>query len=143
MRMDIRVITPTYSVTPQITPDDIPAIVDAGYKVLICNRPDAENPPQLWAEEIGKAAEAAGLEFHVHPVTHSTMTLEVIARHHDTLAAASGPVLAYCASGTRCSVLWSFAMAKEMPADEILMATEKAGYALGQLRPQLEQLAQS
>ncbi|MEY8881937.1 TIGR01244 family sulfur transferase [Donghicola sp. XS_ASV15] len=140
--MDIRVITPTYSVTPQITPADIPAIADAGYKVLICNRPDAENPPQLWAEEIGKAAEEAGLEFHVHPVTHSTMTPEVIARHHDTLAAAPGPVLAYCASGTRCSVLWSFAMAKEMSIEDILAATEKAGYALGQLRPQLKFLAE-
>lgn len=141
--MDIREITPTYSVTPQISPDDIPAIVDAGYKVLICNRPDAENPPQLWAEEIGKAAAAAGLEFHVHPVTHSTMTPEVIARHRETLAAANGPVLAYCASGTRCSVLWSFAMAKELSADEILSATEQAGYALGQLRPQLDILANS
>jgi uncharacterized protein (TIGR01244 family) len=141
--MDIRVITPHYSVSPQISPEDVSAIAKAGYKVLICNRPDAENPPQLWAEEVGKAAEAAGLDFHVDPVTDSTMTPEVIARHHDTLAAASGPVLAYRASGTRCSVLWSFAMAKEMPADEILAATEKAGYALGQLRPQLEMLARS
>lgn len=139
--MDIRVITPTYSVSPQITPADVPAIAEAGYKVLICNRPDAENPPELWAEEVGKAAEAAGLTFYVHPVTHNTITGEVIARHHDTITNAPGPVLAYCASGTRCSVLWSYAMAKEMPADDIIAATQKAGYALGQLKPQLEMLA--
>ncbi len=141
--MDIRVLTPTYSVSPQITPEDIPAIAAAGYKVVICNRPDAENPPQLWAEEVGKAAADAGLEFYVHPVTHSTMTPRVIAHQKEIMDNAAGPVLAYCASGTRCSVVWSFAMAKELSADDIIATTERAGYALGQLRPQIEVLASS
>lgn len=139
--MDIRTLTPDYSVAPQITPADIPAIVAAGYKVLICNRPDSENPAHLHAEQIGTAATAAGLEFHDHPVTHSTMTPEVIARHRNTLKNAPGPVLAYCASGTRSTVMWSFAMAPQMPADDILETTARAGYALAQLGPQLAAMA--
>jgi uncharacterized protein (TIGR01244 family) len=51
---------------------------------------------------------------------------------------AQGPVLAYCASGTRCSVLWSLVKAGSMPTDEILQATAKAGYDLSGLRPRLD-----
>lgn len=35
--MDIRDITPTYSVTPQIEPADLPDIAAAGFTTVICN----------------------------------------------------------------------------------------------------------
>jgi uncharacterized protein (TIGR01244 family) len=49
--------------------------------------------------------------------------------------------LAYCASGTRCSVVWAFAQAGRIATDHILDATSRAGYQLAHLRPQLEMLA--
>ena len=45
--MDIRAITPTYAVSPQIALEDLPAIKAAGYTTIINNRPDGEIPPHL------------------------------------------------------------------------------------------------
>ena len=139
--MDARVITPRYAVSPQISAEDMPAIVAAGFKTVICNRPDAEVPPSHQAAAIRAAAEAAGLGFHELPLTHQTMTPDNVAKQRAFYEASSGPVLAYCASGTRCSVIWSLGVATEMSPDEILGKTSAAGYPLDGLRPTLEALA--
>jgi len=138
--MDIRTVTPRYSVTPQIAPEDVGAIKAAGFTKVICNRPDAENPPEWQAAAMEQAVRAEGLDFVNIPLTHQTMTPENIALQEEAVASAEGPVLAYCASGTRCTVIWSLARAAEgMSADEILKTAADAGYDLSGLRPRLEQ----
>lgn len=139
--MDIRSLTPRYSVSPQISADDIPAIAAAGITTIICNRPDEEVPPTHQAETIGAAARAAGLRFEVLPLTHQTMTPERVERQRALVEGADGPVLAYCASGTRSSVVWALGQAKERSADDILASTSAAGYQLEGLRATLNQLA--
>ncbi|MEP2716969.1 TIGR01244 family sulfur transferase [Pseudophaeobacter sp.] len=140
--MDARVITPRYAVSPQISVEDMPEIVADGYKTVICNRPDAEVPPSHQADAIRAAAEAAGLVFHELPLTHQTMTPENVAQQRAFYEDCPGPVLAYCASGTRCSVVWSLGVASDLSADEILQKTSKAGYQLDGLRPALEAIAE-
>ncbi len=137
--MDIRPITPDYAVSPQIEPVDLPEIAARGYRTVICNRPDEEVPLELSAEVMRIAAEAAGLRFVTNPVTHTTMTPDRLRLQAEAMA--EGPVLAYCASGTRCSVLWSLLEAGTRSADEILSATARAGYDLSGLRPRLDLLA--
>ncbi|CUH86171.1 Beta-lactamase hydrolase-like protein [Phaeobacter sp. CECT 5382] len=141
--MDARVITPRYAVSPQISVEDIPAIAAAGYRTVICNRPDAEVPQDFQAATIGAAVEAAGLTFKELPLTHQTMTPENVAAQRSFYEDCDGPVLAYCASGTRSSVIWSLGVAKELSADEILSKTSAAGYQLDGLRPTLEAIAKS
>ena len=139
--MDIRQITPDYAVSPQIDPADIPAIAAAGFVTIICNRPDAEIPPSHHAAVMAEAAQAAGLRFVEIPVTHQGLNMQMIDAQKQAIDTSSGPVLAYCASGTRSSIVWSLATAGQMPADDIIAATAAAGYDLGGLRPQLEALA--
>lgn len=139
--MDIREITPAYSVTEQIQPGDVPAIAAAGFSAVICNRPDGEVPPPLQAAALRSAVEAAGLAFHELPLTHQTMTPENTARQFEMVAAADGKVLAYCASGTRCTVIWALSQAGTQPVDDILSTAAGAGYALDGLRPTLEAMA--
>lgn len=136
--MDARKLTETYSVSPQIAAEDLPRIAEAGFTTVICNRPDEENPPSHQAEAIGAAAREAGLQFEVLPLTHQTMTPENIARQRALIEGASGPVLAYCASGTRCTIIWALGQAGEMPADDILDRATRAGYDLERLRPVLD-----
>jgi uncharacterized protein (TIGR01244 family) len=140
--MDIRQITPRYSVSPQIAPEDLAAIVAAGFTRVICNRPDGEVPATLQSSELSRAAAAAGIEFFILPLTHQTMDSGNIARQRAFIDGTDGPVLAYCASGTRCAVIWALSQAGNMPSDAILGATSAAGYALDQLRPLLDKLAQ-
>ena len=139
--MDIRPLSPTFAVSPQIGVEDIPAIVAAGYTTIICNRPDAEVPPSHQTQAIGAAATAAGLNFVVKPVTHQGLNMELIADQKASMDAADGPILAYCASGTRSSIVWSFAQAGEMPTSDIIAATSAAGYDLGGMGPQIDAIA--
>lgn len=139
--MDIRPLTPAYAVSPQIAPEDCQAIADAGFTTIICNRPDMEIGPGLYAAEVEAAAKSAGLEFVVIPVTHQTLNAEVVAAQRAAMDASAGPVLAYCASGTRSSIVWSLSQAGDMSSDDIINATTQAGYDLRGLRAQLEALA--
>lgn len=139
--MDTREITENYFVAPQIEVADIPAIVEAGFKTVVCNRPDSEVPPSHQALAIETAVRAAGLEFHVLPLTHQTMTSDIVATQMK-LSRGTGPVLAYCATGTRCTVAWAIGSASEgKDIDQILAIAEKGGYQLAGLRPTLEDVA--
>lgn len=139
--LDIRPLSPSYAVSPQIDPADMPAIKVAGYGTVIDNRPDSEIPASHQTEVMRRAAEAAGLRFVANPVIGGHLTMENIEAQAKAMDAAEGPVLAYCASGNRSSIVWALAQAGRMDADAILAATEAAGYDQGHLRPQLAALA--
>ena len=139
--MDIRQLSPTYAVSPQIDAEDIAAIADAGFKTIICNRPDEEILPSHYATVIEAAATDAGLTFVIIPVTHYGLNTDMIAAQKAAIDASEGPTLAYCASGTRSSIVWALGQARCMPADDILKATADAGYDLAGMRPQLDALS--
>ena len=104
--MDIRHLTPVYAVSPQIAPSDAAELKARGFVTVICNRPDAEVPPGQRAADIRAAVEAQGMTFVDVPVVHSALTMEVVHTHGAAIDAAAGPVLAYCASGNRSSIVW-------------------------------------
>jgi len=139
--MDIRPLTPRYAVSPQISVEHLPAIAEAGFKTVICNRPDSEVPVEQQIAAIRAAALAAGLQFEVLELTMQTMTPQNVALQRALAADCPGPVLAYCRSGTRCSVVWALGAAEDMGPDDILAATSAAGYQLSDMRPTLEQLS--
>lgn len=139
--LDIRPLTESYAVSPQIDPADMGVIVAAGFKVLIDNRPDREIPAELHTEAMRAAAEAAGLVFVVNPIIGGAMTMDNVTAQAAAMAAATGPVLAYCASGNRCSQVWALAMAGERPADELIGVPARYGYNLEPLRELIGNLA--
>ena len=139
--MDIRPLTPDYAVSPQIELADLAAIKAAGYVSVINNRPDAELPPQLHSQHIRDAAEALGLAFTDNPVISGAMTMANVTAQAAAMAAATGPVFAYCASGNRSSVVWALTQAGTRPADDLVAIPARFGYQLDHLRPQLAALA--
>lgn len=139
--MDIRTLTPTYAVSGQINPEDLPAIAAAGFTTVINNRPCAEIPPSHQNEPMKSAAFAAGLSFVTLPVTHMTLNEQTVADQLDACASASGPVLAYCATGTRCTIVWALGQAGSMDTDAIISTAADQGYDLSQMRGQLDALA--
>jgi uncharacterized protein (TIGR01244 family) len=110
--MEYRQISDDYSVSGQILPDDIAALKAAGFKSVICNRPDNEQPGQPSADSVKQAAEAAGLEFRYIPVISGQITEENVADQAIALEELQGPVFAYCRSGARCTNL--YALIQEM-----------------------------
>jgi uncharacterized protein (TIGR01244 family) len=105
--MDYRSITEDYAVAGQIVAADIPAIKAAGFKSVICNRPDAEHPGEAsTADEVAVAAKAAGLEFRYIPVISGQITVDNVEDQANALHDLPAPVFAYCRSGARCTNLY-------------------------------------
>ncbi len=99
-------LSDTVAVAAQIQPADVAAIAEAGFKVLINNRPDGEAPDQPSSDEIAAAAEAAGMEYHYLPVNAMNFPGPGADEMQRLLDDTSKPVLAFCRTGTRCANLW-------------------------------------
>jgi uncharacterized protein (TIGR01244 family) len=140
--MDIRKISADYSVAPQLSPADIPAVAEAGFRLVICNRPDAEVGPTESTAVMRAAVEAAGMAWAENSFSSNMLTLGNVEAQRELADGAQGPVLAYCRTGTRSATVWALAQAGRMPVDEILAATGKAGYEMDRLRPTIEGLAE-
>ncbi len=126
--MDARPISDTLSVAGQIQPEDIPEIAKAGYRAIICNRPDGEAGDQPTFEEIEAAAQSSGLEARYMPVASGRVSNEDAQAFGKALKELPGPALAYCRSGTRSATLWSLAKAEAIPLSDILASAKRAGY---------------
>jgi len=126
--MQFNKVTDALSVSPQIGTGDMAAIRDAGYRAIICNRPDGEGADQPTFDEIEAAAKAAGLKVRYQPITSGMVRDEDAEAFGAALMELPGPVLAYCRTGTRSATLWSLSQAKSRPVPEILAATKAAGY---------------
>ncbi|ANP35542.1 MULTISPECIES: bifunctional protein tyrosine phosphatase family protein/NAD(P)/FAD-dependent oxidoreductase [Rhodobacterales] len=129
--MDFKTLTSGLSVSPQITIADLPAIRDAGYRAIICNRPDGEGADQPTFDEIQAAAEKLGLEARYLPIVSGKVSDADAAGFGAALTELPGPVLAYCRSGTRSATLWSLSQADRLSVADILATTNAAGYDMG------------
>lgn len=134
----MRRITDNFFAAGQICADDVTAIKAAGITTVINNRPDGEEPGQPIAAHIETALRAAGLDYAHIPVRSGSMDPAAIAPTQQTLAAATGPVLAFCRSGARSTALWAMAQAASGTAPEDLISgAATAGYDLSPLEPLL------
>lgn len=99
-------ITDDYFVAPQISPNDVTAIANAGFVAIICNRPDGEDPGQPSAAEIAVCCNDVGLDFHHIPVSGMPLPADAVQDHRRIVQDSDGPVLAYCRSGQRSAVIF-------------------------------------
>lgn len=138
----IRPIDETISVAPQISPADVTDIARAGFTMIINNRPDDEEMGQPDGAAIQTVAETLGLGYVAIPITHAGFSHPQLDAMAAALAEATGPVLAYCRSGTRSCNLWALAQAKNGANPDMLEEKAgKAGYDLSGIRPTLDALA--
>ncbi|MGL6044664.1 MAG: TIGR01244 family sulfur transferase [Sandaracinobacteroides sp.] len=137
---DIRPLTDSFAVAPQIDLVDIAAIAEAGYGFIVNNRPDGESPGQPDGAEIEEAALAAGLGYLAIPVDHSGFSVEQVSALA-ALMVSPRPILAYCRSGSRSAMLWALAAAARGDNPEsVIDIALSAGYDVRSLRPAMEQL---
>ena len=140
--MDIRHLTQTYAVSPQIAPEDVAVLKAAGIATVICNRPDGEVPPDLTSDRIRKMVEEAGMRFVLNQFAGNELSMDHVALQGEAIAESSGPVLAYCASGNRSTIVWALSEAGRRAPDELISIAEQHGYTqIVKFRDQLEELA--
>lgn len=99
-------LSDTLAVSGQISAAAVAEIAEAGFKVLINNRPDGEEQGQPASAEIAAAAEEAGMEYHYLPVNGMNFPGDHLQQMADLFDDADRPAFAFCRTGTRCSNLW-------------------------------------
>jgi uncharacterized protein (TIGR01244 family) len=123
-------VTDDFAVAPQIALEDLEDAAAKGFKLIINNRPDGEQPGQLPAAEAAAAAAGLGLAYLHLPIVGSP-TPEQAHAQGEAIESAGGAVLAHCRSGTRSIVAW--AMSRAMAGDSasaIIKRAADAGYDL-------------
>ena len=104
-----RKIDDHFLASPQIELGDIAEAKALGVVTVINNRPDGEEPDAPQGADIEAAVTAAGMRYVAIPVTHAGFSGPQVAAMAVALEQADGPVLAYCRSGTRSTLLWALA----------------------------------
>jgi len=128
--MDIRTLSPALSVAAQISVADVAAIRAAGFRSLVCHRPDGEASDQPSFREIEQAALDAGLHVRYQPVESGKVTDEQATEFGRMMKELPGPVFAYCRTGTRSATLWALSVTGQMSVTDIVETAGKAGYDL-------------
>lgn len=95
-----------FAIAGQITPTEVQAIADAGFKSILCARPDQEEPGQPSFAAIAGAAERAGL-VAVHIPVSGGLTEGALIRAEQAFKDLPKPILGYCRSGARAGSLYS------------------------------------
>ncbi|HEX7348389.1 MAG TPA: TIGR01244 family sulfur transferase [Rhodanobacteraceae bacterium] len=136
--MQVRPLIDGFSVSPQLSADDIASLAQQGVRGIINNRPDGEAPGQPASAELAAAASAAGIGYRHVPFAGGGIDADVVTDFAQALADMPRPVVAFCRSGTRSTTLWALVAAREGRAvDDILARAAAAGYDLAGLAPWL------
>lgn len=133
---EFRKVTDQLSVAPQIALDDLAKAAAQGFRLVVNNRPDGEEPGQPTSAEVEVAATAAGLAY-VHIPVRGSPTPEQVEAEQQLFETEKGPVLAFCRSGTRSIITWSLGqvLAGDLSRSELVALGESAGYDLSNVLP--------
>ncbi|MEO8938349.1 MAG: TIGR01244 family sulfur transferase [Burkholderiaceae bacterium] len=128
--MDFKALTAELSVSPQVAASDMPGIADAGFRSVICNRPDGEGVDQPVFREIERAAKAVGLECRYLPAVSGTVSDAQGEEFGKLMAELPKPVLAFCRTGMRSTTMWALSQAGSLPLPQIIERSATAGFDL-------------
>ncbi len=133
-----RKLDDSISVAPQIGIDEVAAAAAQGFALIVNNRPEGESPDQAPGAAIEAAARTAGLDYVAIPISPGSFTHAQVEAMRAALEGAPGPLLAYCRSGTRSTLLWALARAAAGDDPSLLASkAEAAGYDISPILPLL------
>ena len=136
--MTIKALSPNVSVSSQISVEEAAAARHDGFRSIIGNRPDGEEPDQPSWAEIESAAQSAGLETRHIPIPGNVIDEVAVAEFAQALETMPKPVLAYCRSGRRSAVLWALSNNGSLTAEERIRTGKRAGFDFEPLRERME-----
>ena len=131
MSLQTTQISDGFSVSAQISANDIEHLADKGVRLIICNRPDGEANDQPNVAEIEAAAQEHNIQVIYQPVIPGQITdgdIDGFQRHFEQ---SNQRIHAYCRTGTRSITLWArYQLRLGVPAAELLSTARDAGYDL-------------
>lgn len=106
--MNFRKVDGGFAISGQIAPAQMKAVADAGFKSILCARPDNEDPGQPSFSEISREAAKYGIK-SVHIPISGGVSGQAAAQMASALGDLPKPMLGYCRSGTRAGNLYAMA----------------------------------
>lgn len=107
--MNLREVNADYSVSPQISVEDVDQLHALGFKSIVCHRPDDEDPGQPDFALVAARARELGMEVAHIPVSGQP-TIEAVRAMNDALDELPKPMLGYCRSGNRSTIIYQQTM---------------------------------
>ena len=124
----MKTLTDKLYVAGQISVKDLDAIAEAGIKTIINNRPDGEMLMQPKTADLAARASELNISFHDIPVAGGQVLPGQKETFAEILEQSDGPVLAFCRTGTRSTMLWALSQVHSLSTEDILETALKAGY---------------
>lgn len=127
-------------VSPQLTTEHLSLLSELGIKTVICQRPDEEISSEIshltpYHDSMAELLRTEGIQLIYQPLyTISMIEVDALSKH---LKTADFPLLIYCASGTRSTILWALTqiLIEKRKKTDIVAKAEKAGYFIAQYLP--------
>jgi sulfide:quinone oxidoreductase len=142
--MEIKTISNLFTVSDQITADDIQILVDRQVKSIICNRPDNEAEGQPTVQMLEQAAAKHQIEIHYLPVVHDTINEKDVHEFELAFSNITKPVHAFCRSGLRAITLWSLMQIKQGTAvADVVAIAQQAGFDFSKFSTKFAALIES
>lgn len=107
--MDLTRLEPNLAIAAQPRIAELAELATAGFRGIVNNRPDGEEPGQPTSAEMAAEARRLGLAYWHIPFRPGEATPDDARALDAALRAAGGPVLAYCRTGNRSRQLWQLA----------------------------------
>jgi sulfide:quinone oxidoreductase len=110
--------------------DRLPTMAEskkAGFRSIICNRPDGEGADQPTFRKSKRPPEEGRDRGRYLPVVSGKVQDEDAEHFGEALIRAAQAGLAYCRTGTRSATLWSLASGRKGHAAADILAATKAG----------------
>jgi len=105
MNLPLDYLAPDFAVAPQLHPEQIAELAASGFRSIVNNRLERE-PGQPPEEAIRAAAAAANLAYERLPVDPGNITIDDVARFAELIGRLPRPIVAFCRSGSRSSILY-------------------------------------
>ena len=120
---------------------DVQEAVRLGIQTVICNRPDGEEENQPAFAEVQNWFKEAGInQFSHQPVVAPQINAADVAAFQNLLQQSPAPILAFCRTGTRCSLLWGYHQVQHgASVAEVVVAAEQAGVNLSNFETRLQE----
>ena len=136
--MNLKPLSAKISVTPQIEVAEVADLAARGFKSIIGDRPEGEDPDQpAWSSLVAEA-ERHGMSVCQIPVVPGHISADDVKRFAEALRDLPTPIAAFCRTGTRSAMLWALANPDGLSADARITVAAAQGYDLATLRERLE-----
>lgn len=113
MTIDIKHISTGFSSCPQLTVEQVPEAIQAGFRTIINCRPDGEGgAEQPLSEDIRQAVEAQGGSYVHIPIVPGQLTQAQVDELAGLLPELPLPILGFCKGGVRATNLYQHALAR-------------------------------